>query len=203
MERRDTCNTYMNIETSPGKVECTYTIGEIKKIEVTTPDYNTNVSYVNVFVKNDIYSWQTNNIYLVGYMMYGVPVSKDGQYLFAQQDMRGLYCLNAKTGEIVWKTKSKAEISHVLVLDKHLCCSKGRDEIQLIDIHSGEVVNSYKTPYDNRFEVINDEYILNHTRSKCWEIISSKTLEIVRSISDKELYTIRHTLPQLYQQNNN
>ena len=200
MEQLNTCNTYMNIETSPGKVECTYAFGQIKKIIIQVPDYNTNISYVKVFTNNETYSWQTNNIYLVGYMMYGVPVSQDGQYVFAQQDMRGLYCLDAKTGDVVWKTKSKAEISHVLVLEQHLCCSKGRDEIQLIDINDGEVIKSYKTPFDNRFEVITDNYILNHTRSKVWEVLSSQTLEVKQSIDDKVLSANLHSLEQFYKQ---
>jgi outer membrane protein assembly factor BamB len=131
-------------------------------------------------------------------MMYGVSVSQDGHYVFAQQDMRGLYCLDAKTGNVVWKTRSKAEISHILVLQQHLCCAKSRDEIQLIDINTGEVIKAHKTPFDNRFEVLNDNYILNHTRGKLWEILSSQTLEVVQSFSDKEFTARRRSVEEFY-----
>ena len=191
MEQLSVSNTYVHIEVSSGKVECTYDVGKIKKIEVQTLNYDSNLSYVQVIMNDGTYSWETDKIYLVGYMMYGVPVSQDGCYVFAQQDMNGLYCLDAKTGRIIWKTKSKAEISNVLVCPKHLCCSKSRDEIQLIDINTGEVIKSYKTPFDNRFEVINDNYILNHTRSKLWEILSSQTLEVEQSFADNE-FSIKH-----------
>lgn len=198
MEQRNTCNTYMNVEVSPRRVECIYNVGKIKKIEIETPDYDANISYVKVSMNDGIYLWQTNNIYLVGYMMYGVPVSQDGCYVFAQQDMRGLYCLDAKTGNVVWKTRSKAEISHILVLQQHLCCAKSRDEIQLIDINTGEVIKAHKTPFDNRFKVLNDNYILNHTRGKLWEIMSSQTLEVVQSFSDKEFVAKRRFIEEFY-----
>ena len=187
MKRISATNTYMRMETSSGRVVTTYEKGRIQKVDVQSKDYEKNIVSVQISLDDTQYSWESEKIYLVGYMMYGIPVSKDGRFLFAQQDMRGLYCLDAKTGDIVWKTKSRAEVEHVLVRSQHLCCSKSRNEIQLIDIETGEVLKSYKTPFDNRFEVLTDDLILNHTHSKSWELISSQTLEVVQRIPEEEL----------------
>ena len=146
----------------------------------------------------EIYSWQTSNIYLVGYIMYGIPVSHDGRFVFAQQDMKGMLCLDAKDGHVVWKTQSRAEYSHVLVGDTHLCCSKSRNEIQLINIENGSVIQTYRTPFDNRFEVLTDDIILNHTRSKSWEVLSSKTLDVLQTIPDAFLWQNKRSIEQFY-----
>lgn len=193
-----TSNLYMNVEVFPGKVYCTYSIGKIKRVEVETVDRDSDLSAVRVFADDEIYSWQTNNVYVVGYMMYGIPVSKDGRYIFAQQNMRGLYCLDAKTGKIVWKTKSKAEIAYVVVGERYLCVSKSRNEIQLIDIETGEAVKSHHTPFDNRFEVLRDDIILNHTRGRFWEIICCDDLEVLETIRDDELRKNRQQIEQQY-----
>lgn len=192
------CNAYTHVAVDSGKVECTYDVGKINRIIVQRCDFDADLSSVQVFMDNETYTWQTKYMYLVGYLMYGIPVSQDGRYVFAQQDMCGLYCLDAKTGNVIWKTKSKAEISHVLVLERHLCCSKSYDEIQLVDIETGNVIKTYRTPFDNRFEVLTDDYILNHTRSKLWEVISSHTLEVEQSFTDKEFRVKRRPVEQFY-----
>ena len=195
-----TSNLYMQAEVSSGKVACTYSIGKINRVEVQTVDFDSHLSCVSVFMNDgSVYSWETNNVYVVGYMMYGIPVSNDGRYVFAQQDMRGLYCLDAKTGDIVWKTKSKAEIAHVLVGEKRLCVSKSRNEIQVIDIDTGAVLNSYRTPFDNRFEVLRDDIILNHTRGKFWEIISWENFEVIETVPDKDMAKSKLRIEQQYE----
>ena len=149
-------------------------------------------------IADDEYRWKTDKIYLVGYMMYGIPVSKDGRYIFAQQDMRGLVCLDATNGDFVWKTESRAEYSHVLVGDDFLCCSKGKNEIQLINIENGSVIQTYRTPFDNRFEVLTDDIILNHTRSKSWEVLCSKTFDVLQTIPDAFLWQNKRSIEQFY-----
>lgn len=201
--QNNTTNQYMRMSVSPNKVVCTYDFGVITKVEAEGFDFDSRLTKVQVFTNNaEIYSWQTNNIYLVGYIMYGIPVSKDGRFIFAQQDMKGLLCLDARDGQIVWKTQSRAEYSNVLVGDTHLCCSKSRNEIQLIEIESGNVIKSYKTPFDNRFGVITDKFIANHTRSKSWEIISSETLDVVQEIPDNIFVQNRRLIEASYKNKN-
>ena len=195
MEQNIYSNTYMMVENSPRRVVTTYSKGKIQKVDVKEiVDGHITVSVI----ADEEYKWETDKIYLVGYMMYGIPVSQDGRYIFAQQDMRGLICLDATNGDFVWKTESRAEYSHVLVGDCFLCCSKGKNEIQLIDIKSGNVTKSYKTPFDNRFEVITDDFIVNHTRSKTWEVLSSATLDVVQEIPDKLFWQNRRSIELSY-----
>ena len=195
MNQKSCSNTYMLIENSPGQVIATYSKGKIRKICVKhiEPDR----ACVQILADRESV-WETDKIYLVGYMMYGIPVSQDGRFVFAQQDMKGLLCLDAKDGHIIWKTQSKAEYSHVLVGDKYLCCSKGKNEIQLLDIETGSVMKSYKTTFDNRFEVITDGFIVNHTKAKAWDIICSETLEVVQTIPDSIFMRNRRSIELSY-----
>ena len=195
MEQNIYSNTYMMVENSPGRVVAVYSKGKIQKVDVKKiDDRHMTVS----IIADDEYRWETDKIYLVGYMMYGIPVSKDGRYIFAQQDMRGLVCLDATNGDFVWKTESRAEYSHVLVGDDFLCCSKGKNEIQLINIENGSVIQTYRTPFDNRFEVLTDDIILNHTRSKSWEVLSSKTFDVLQTIPDAFLWQNKRSIEQFY-----
>lgn len=201
--QNNSTNQYMRMSLSPEKVVCIYDFGAITKVEAETLNFDLRLTKVQVFTKNgEIYSWQTNNIYLVGYIMYGIPVSHDGRFVFAQQDMKGLLCLDAKDGHIIWKTQSRAEYSNVLVGDTHLCCSKSRNEIQLIDIENGNVIKSYRTPFDNRFEVLTDRFIVNHTKSKSWEVLSSETLDVVQEIPDKLFGQNRRSIEMSYKNKN-
>lgn len=200
MEKAVPSNTYMKLETFPSRVMATYTEGKIQKVNI-TGEFG-KPSLVEIFLNDEIYSWQSSDIYKVGYMMYGIPVSKDGRFIFAQQDMKGLLCLDTKDGHVIWKTQSKAEYSHVLVCNTHLCCAKSKNEIQLIDIESGNVIKSYKTPFDNRFEVITDRFIVNHTKSKSWEVLSSETLDVVQEIPDKLFWQNRRSIEMSYKNKN-
>ncbi len=195
MEQISSSNVYMKLGFSPRHIIVTYDEGAIFKVDA---KYIDEVSYVEVYTNEKTFIWKTDKIYFTGYVMYGIPVSKDGRFVFAQQDMNGLLALDAKDGHVVWKTASKAEYSHVLVRDTHLCCSKSRNEIQLIDIETGEVTKSHKTPFDNRFEVITDDYIVNHTKGKTWEVISSDTLEVVQEIPDSIFLKNRRSLELSY-----
>ena len=192
MKERVESNTYMCIETFPRRVVATYSKGKIQKVDVRIDEEG--VSSVTVLSVEGEFLWTTDKIFIVAYMMFGIPVSQDGKYLFAQQDRRGMICFEAMTGKVVWKTKSKAEISHVLVRKDHLCCSKARDEIQLIDIESGEILKSYRTPFDNRFKVLSDDIIFNHTRAKSWEVLSAENLEIIETILDSEIWQRRNDI---------
>ena len=196
MEKAVPSNTYMKLETFPSRVMATYTEGKIQKVNI-TGEFG-KPSLVEIFLNDEIYSWQSSDIYKVGYMMYGIPVSKDGRFIFAQQDMKGLLCLDTKDGHVIWKTQSKAEYSHVLVGDKSLCCSKSKNEIQLLDIETGSVIKSYKTTFDNRFEVITDRFIVNHTKAKAWDIICSETLEVVQTIPDSIFMRNRRSIELSY-----
>ena len=194
-------NQYMELDVFSRHVIATYQVGKIQKVDVSVDDSDRTRAFVKVFIDDAMHEWQSDKIYLTGYIMYGIPVSKDGRFVFAQQDMNGLVCLDAITGDVIWKTKSKAEISHIWVGNQYLCVSKSRNEIQLIDIDTGAVVKSYHTPFDNRFEVLTDNIILNHTRSKFWEIISCDDLKVLQTISDDHLRKNRLSIEQQYKLN--
>lgn len=197
------CNPHMTLEWFPNKAITYYSKGPIEKVQCTkqSDEYDC-LCTLSVYSGENVWEWSSRKLYLTGFIMYGIPISLDGSKLFAPQSNGGLICYELITGKILWKTKSKAEYSHIFVNPNTICCAKSRNEIQLIDIETGEVIKSHKTPFDNRFEVLSDDYILNHTRSKWWEVLSPHTLETVQTIGDKELVaTLRAAFPQVYKQN--
>ena len=84
------------------------------------------------------FRWGSELVSLSAFSLYGIAISADGAFLFAQQDRGSLMCLELRTGGVVWKTKSKSVYSHIYVNRDTICCAKGKGEIQLIEIASGK-----------------------------------------------------------------
>lgn len=177
----------MCLEKFSNKIMAYYSQGEVSSIEVALLTNDAVCGVTVTYRSGELCNWKSNKIYFVALCVYGIAISRDGKYFFAQQDMNGLVCLDLKNGDVVWKTKSKAEISHIFVCNKTLCCSKSRNEIQLIDILNGTVIISHKVSFDNRFEVLSENRILNHSYAKKWEVINPETLDVIETITQKEL----------------
>ena len=188
-KRLRSANPYMSVETASCKVVTYYSEGPITSVEaiLSNQDGKNDMVTVTVTDKNGKkHIWSSEDVYFTAFVMYGISISKDGRFLFAQQDMNGLKCLDLHSGKLIWKTKTRAEISHIFVRENAICCSKSKNEILLFDIETGEVLLSRKAAYDNRFEVLTDKYILLSSSSKCWEVIDGDTLGTVETIEQRE-----------------
>ncbi len=175
----------MYIQRFPNRVMATYTEGQIRQVDARILDDDKNCLIAVKTVDDQTWQWKSDRIDLIAFSMYGIAVSKDGKCLFAQQYTGGMICLDIQTGVQVWKTKSKAVISQVFVGERTLCCAKRYDTIQLIDIYTGAVRAERHTPCDNRFDVLSDNTIFNHSRAGIWEVISADTLEVLETIPQK------------------
>lgn len=135
------------------------------------------LSSVKVCFKDGrISEWETK--WLDPYIyQFGVAVSYDGKYVFAQTWENGLQCLDATTGERSWRTKSKRGITNIFVNKDTILCHQRERALQLIDIYTGEVLREKRPATAWGFTAIDNERILCQVKVNRWEIIDTETLE--------------------------
>lgn len=186
-ERVSSGNTYLYLERYPNRVIAHYTAGEVAAVEVESSPNQRCCDVLVRYRSGEHFRWGSELVSLSAFSLYGIAISADGAFLFAQQDRGSLMCLELRTGGVVWKTKSKSAYSHIYVNRDTICCAKGKGEIQLIEIASGKVLVSHKVSCSNRFEVLDENTIINQSFSKRWEVLNPATLEVVESISLRDV----------------
>lgn len=178
----------MQIETAPHYIATYYGYGIHKKIEVL--EGQDGVCHVKVLEQNgDVFQWSAKKLYIVGHMMYGISVSPRNYLLFAQQDTYsgGMICYDLKTGEEQWHLPTRAEISNLFVGENTLCYAKSRKSIVLCDMLTGKQIAEHKTPYDNRFSVLTEQVIFNHTYARTWEVVEPRSLRVLEKVKNADL----------------
>lgn len=121
---------------------------------------------------------QWNTKWITPYIdQFGVAVSFDGKYLFAQTWESGLLCLDSRTGERIWKTKSKRGITNLFVNGNTILCHQREYALQLLDLHTGEVLKEKRPATAWGFTAISHSHIVCQVTARRWEIIDAETLE--------------------------
>ena len=186
MRRLSTCNTYIQIEEGPGSVKAFYNYGIHNTVEITgTADES---CHVEVLEQNgERFRWPAKRMFLVGHRMYGISLTPMGYRLFAQQDTGGMICYDLRTGEELWRLPTRAEISCLFVGEETLCCAKSRTSIVLYDVDTGAQLAERKTTFDNRFTVLTEGAIFNHTSARTWEVLAPRTLAVLEEVRDADL----------------
>ncbi len=108
---------------------------------------------------------------------FGIAPSADGKYLFVQTWENGLFCLDAHTGEKIWRTKSKRGITNIFVHEDAVLCHQHDRALQRIDIHTGEVLEEKRAAAAWGFTALNHKYIVCRVTARQWEIVDAATLE--------------------------
>jgi len=150
---------------------------------------NTHMCIVNVhFCDGSEVTWQNKyfEVYNVGQM--GISITPDGTKIFAQTWKNGLYCFDIRTGEKLWRTKSRAGITDMHVnRNGTICAHKHYRALQLIDIETGEVLKE-KTPARSwGFQILDENRILCQTKARLCEIIDPATLDTIDSFHPFDL----------------
>lgn len=57
----------------------------------------------------------------------------------------------------------------------------------LCDIGTGKQLAERKTPFDNRFTVLTEGAIFNHSSARVWEVLDPRTLEVLEEVRDADL----------------
>lgn len=111
-------NTYILLERHSNRIIAHYAVGEVSTVELYSDLNEWNCTVHVIYRTGERYSWNSNNLYFPAFYLYGISVSIEGNYLFAQQDQNGLACLDLRTGRIIWKNQRKSEYTHILVCKK-------------------------------------------------------------------------------------
>lgn len=138
-----------------------------------------------LFTEGGCSRWSTKWLTSYNYQ-FGVAVSFDGKYLFAQTWENGLLCLDTRTGERIWKTKSKRGITNLFVNDNTILCHQRERSLQLLDLHTGEILKEKRPATAWGFTQINNSCIVCQVTARRWEIINPETLETKVVFSHRE-----------------
>ena len=159
---------------------------------------------VNICIDNDInevivrlrtgesYSWDSTYIDVYNFDQFGIGISNDGTLIFVQTWDKGLYCLDVKTGEQIWKTKSRRGITDIFVGDTTITAQLHDYAMQLIDINTGEVLKEKRPCTAWGFTTLDHRHIVCQVTARKWEIIEAETLEVKETFTHKE-FTGGHT----------
>ena len=52
---------------------------------------------------------------------------------------------------------------------------------------TGEQIAEHKTPFDNRFSVLTEQAVLNHTYARTWEVIDPRSLQVMEEVKNADL----------------
>ena len=155
--------------------------------ELDRKTYRFSPSKITVQYKNgETYQWET--LYINAYNMgqFGIAVTADGRMIFAQTWENGLFCFDAKTGERIWRTKSRRGITDIFVGDDTVTVQLHDYAMQLIDIKTGDVLMEKRPCTAWGFTTLDDRHIVCRVTARKWEIIEAETLEVKETFTHKE-----------------
>ena len=159
--------------------------GAICQIALETTSFSQD-STVSVCVEDgQISRWKTKWISSYIYQ-FGVAASFDGKYIFIQTWENGLFCLDAHTGEKLWRTKSKRGITNIFVNESTLLIHQRERALQLIDIHTGEILKEKRPATAWGFTAIDHKHIVCQVTAKRWEIIDAVAVETKMGFSHRD-----------------
>ncbi len=151
----------------------------IEKITYSFIKATDKLSDIEIFFSNGERSkWNADRLDSAYIRQFGISVSNDGNRVFFQTWASGLYCVDSRTGETVWRTKSKRGITNIFVNDETLCCMQREKALQLIDIRTGEVLKEKKATGWG-FTALDHNRIECQTSARARDIIDPETLETV------------------------
>ena len=143
------------------------------------------------FRNGNIFSWKKAKSYVYYAPQFGISVSYDGRFVFFQTWECGLFAIDAKTGDEIWKTKSRRGITDIYVNKDTLVCCQHEKALQLLNINTGEVIKEMKTT-DWGFNSIDKAHIICHIKANQWCLIDAEKLEVLETFSHR-MFTDGHT----------
>ena len=168
-----------------------YSAGEIASTQMIWGQDHSDTTVIVQYRSGETYTWK--NKFFSSYIdQFGIAVSADGTKLFAQTWENGLFCFDPKTGERIWRTKSRRGITNIFVNDDTITVQLHDYAMQLIDMNTGEVLQEKRPSTAWGFTTLNHQYLICHSTLKKWEIIEAETLAVKESFTNKE-FTNDHT----------
>lgn len=113
---------------------------------------------------------------------FGLSVSPDGLRIFVQTDRSGLYCLDAATGNTLWRSPFKHSVTSIAINGATLVAHQCERALLLMDAATGEVLRE-KTPARAWcFYQLTPTHLICQTTARQWELLRTDTLETVMTI---------------------
>ncbi|MBE6977617.1 MAG: hypothetical protein E7438_03125 [Ruminococcaceae bacterium] len=188
------CKHHINYVLSSSKEQpwvYVYSAGEIEYSQIIFAKDDVPHTVAVKYKSGEIYTWQ--NKYISSYIdQFGIAVSSDGNMLFIQTWENGLFCVNPKTGEQIWRTKSRRGITNIFVGDNTITAQLHDYSMQLIDIKTGEVLKEKRPCTAWGFSTLDNQHIVCQVTARKWEIIKAETLEVKETFTHKE-FTGNHS----------
>ncbi len=170
-----------------------YSDGSVESLQIICGEDDLHRNKIAVqYRSGEQYTWETKHIDEYNIGQFGIAVSTDGTMVFAQTWDNGLFCLDAKTGIRIWKTKSRRGITNIFVNDDTITVQLHDYVMQLIDIKTGTVIKEKRPCTAWGFTSLNNRYIVCQVTARKWEIIEAETLETKESFTHRE-FTGGHT----------
>ena len=167
---------------------CTYDCGEIESVRII---FDKPESLICVSFRNgEYFEWRTEVIGSYN-TQFGFAVSADGKYLFAQTWANGMYCLDPRSGKKIWRTKSKRGITSIFVNKDTVLCHQHERALQLLDMHTGEIISERSPATAWGFYSLDHEHIVCRVTARRWDIIDTETMETLESFTHSE-FTAGH-----------
>lgn len=159
--------------------------GVVRQIALETTSFSLDATVSVYFEDGQISKWKTKWISSYIYQ-FGVAASPDGKYIFIQTWENGLFCLDAHTGEKVWRTKSKRGVTNIFVNESTLLIHQRERALQLVDIHTGEILKEKRPATAWGFTAIDHKHIVCQVTARRWEIIDAEALETKKVFSHRD-----------------
>ena len=175
-----------------------YFDGAIEKVCITHAHWEADHEVEVLFRDGSRYNWSNTVISIAYNGQFGISVSKDGRYLFAQTWDKGLFCYDSRTGRQVWRTKRRFGITEIFINDTTLLVHQHDRALQLLDMETGKVLKEKKPARAWGFYPLDKEHLICHTCAKHWEIIRASDLETVEIISKKQFPAGRWRVRNVY-----
>lgn len=167
-----------------------YSDGKIESIQMTSEVDSAETNILVKYRNGEAFQWKSK--YMGVYTdQFGIAVSFDGEKVFAQTWDNGLFCLDAKAGETIWRTKSRRGITNIFVNDNTVAVQQHDHALQSLDINTGEMIKEKRPSTAWGFTSLDNKYIICKVTAKKWEIIESETLDTKESFTHKE-FTDNH-----------
>lgn len=185
-ERIAGANIDETILCSPQSAKVRYANREIAYITVMQheSDVTVEVQYKSGFSV----MWKTRYIDVAFCMLWGIPLSLHCKQIYAPQVNGGVYCLSARDGSLLWKTRSREHFKNIMVnTDETLCCAAGNNRIAVLNGTSGNEICSRKVSIENQFTVLGVNRILVEATSSMWYVLDSRNLKIIEMLQKRDL----------------
>ena len=139
-----------------------YTDSEMTEVQVVSCD-------------ESVFRWESKTISSYGN---GLWIDRFGKYIFGCS-LRGIYCLDVKTGQPVWKSQRRP--NKIIMNSDDTITGQGIQSIYTLDLQ-GKLVNEVKTRRECSIDYLGENHFLIAFNAKTCSIIQSGSLKTVCTI---------------------